>query len=104
MVEESKKAKRDEDSWGGQLKHLAQLAGDGGYIAVGTLEPRKGVAVAGEGTQVHAALRRRSEETLDQLLRRLNDAVGKAVPDAPIDYLGSERVEVIVMTRKRTHG
>lgn len=66
-------------SWGGSWPHLAALAGRGGHIVFGYVEPIQGVAVATEGTRVHATLLRREGETFDQVLARLDAAIGESL-------------------------
>jgi hypothetical protein len=45
---------------------------------LGTLPPVEGTAVAHDGKKTVAMLRRRPNETVRQLLTRLDDAIGKA--------------------------
>jgi hypothetical protein len=52
-----------------------------GQIVVGIMQPAGCVAVAGEGRQSVAMLRRREGETLKQLLTRLDLAIARAVVD-----------------------
>jgi hypothetical protein len=81
-------------SWGGSWLHLAGLAGRGGHIVFGYVAPIHGVAVATEGTRMHATLLRREDETFDQLLARLDTAIGEAMrTGAPVNELpGAEFV------------
>jgi hypothetical protein len=60
-----------------ELPHIAELINDG-EITVGTLVPVGCVAIATDGHNSLAMLRRREGETLAQLLTRLDLAVGKA--------------------------
>ena len=60
-----------------ELPHIAELIIDG-KITVGTLVPVGCVAIATDGHNALAMLKRREGETLAQLLRRLGLAIGKA--------------------------
>lgn len=60
-----------------ELPHIAELINDG-EITVGTLVPVGCVAIATDGHNSLAMLKRREGETLAQLLARLDLAVGKA--------------------------
>jgi hypothetical protein len=60
-----------------ELPHIAELISDG-EITVGTLVPVGCVAVATDGHNGLAMLKRREGETLAQLLTRLDLAIGKA--------------------------
>jgi hypothetical protein len=81
-------------SWGGSWPHLAALAGRGGHIVFGYVAPIHGVAVATEGTRVHATLLRREGETFDQLLARLDTVISESMRmGAPVNELpGAEFV------------
>ena len=59
------------------LPHIAELIIDG-EITVGTLVPVGCVAIATDGHNSLAMLKRRKGETLAQLLTRLDLAIGKA--------------------------
>ena len=59
------------------LPHIEELIEDG-TITVGVMSPVGSVAVANEGRNTLAMLRRRKGESLTQLLTRLDLAVGKA--------------------------
>jgi hypothetical protein len=59
------------------LPHIAELIIDG-EITVGTLAPVGCVAIATDGYNTLAMLKRREGETLAQLLTRLDLAIGKA--------------------------
>jgi hypothetical protein len=52
-----------------------------GQIVIGYIEPIGGVAIASEGRQTMAMLRRRKGETFKQLLARLDTAIEKATID-----------------------
>jgi hypothetical protein len=90
-----------EGSWGGSWPQLAALAGRGGHIVFGYVAPIQGVAVATEGTRVHATLLRREGETFDQLVGRLDAAIGESIRTgaAVNDLPGAEFV--MGSTRKR---
>ena len=64
---------------------------------IGTVQPVNGVAVAHDGKKTLAMLRRRPNETIEELLARLNRAIGVARhqgikvdeindPDADVTY------------------
>ncbi len=59
------------------LPNIAELIGHG-EITVGVLEPVGRVAVASDDRSALAMLQRRKEETLLQLLIRLDQAIAKA--------------------------
>jgi hypothetical protein len=63
----------------GALACLEALLDDGGQIMLGTVKPIVGAAVAHDGRQTLAMLRRRPGETVEQLLQRLDRAVYTAV-------------------------
>ena len=52
-----------------------------GQIVVGYMEPVGAVAIATEGRQTIAMLRRRKDETFKQLLARLDTAIASATVD-----------------------
>jgi hypothetical protein len=52
-----------------------------GQIVIGYIEPVGAVAIASEGRQTIAMLRRRKDETFKQLLARLDMAIAKATID-----------------------
>jgi hypothetical protein len=52
-----------------------------GQIVIGHIEPIGGVAIASEGRQTLAMLRRRKNEPFKQLLGRLDTAIAKATID-----------------------
>lgn len=58
---------------------LEALLDDGGQIMLGTVKPIVGAAVAHDGKQTLAMLKRRSGETVEQLLQRLDRAVYTAI-------------------------
>jgi len=60
------------------LPHIEQLIDDGGQITVGELAPIECAAIANDGHNSLAMLRRRPGETLPQLLERLDLAVALA--------------------------
>ena len=65
------------DSGHAGLPHIAELIADG-EITVGMLNPVGCVAVATDGHNTLAMLKRRSGETLAQLLTRLDQAIERA--------------------------
>ena len=60
------------------LAHIEALIEGGGQIMIGTLAPIHGAAVAHDGRQTLAMLRRRSGESMQQLLLRLDAAIATA--------------------------
>ncbi len=65
-----------EDRW----PHIAALlASPGGHIMLGRVAPIEGAAVAVNDQQLMTTLVRRDDESVDALLRRLDDAIGKAL-------------------------
>lgn len=65
------------DSVHADLPHIAALIGDG-EITLGILDPVGCVAVATDGHNTLAMLKRRPNETLAQLLTRLDQAIERA--------------------------
>jgi hypothetical protein len=65
------------DSVHASLPHIAELIADG-EITVGVLYPVGCVAVATDGHNSLAMLKRRRGETLEQLLTRLDQAIERA--------------------------
>jgi len=65
--------------WIGSLPHVTGLILNGGNITIGRVEPLEGIAVAADAARVLATLVRREDETVEELLRRLDAAVGQAV-------------------------
>jgi len=72
-------AARGVTSHSGALACLEALLDDGGQIMLGTVKPIVGAAVAHDGKQTLAMLKRRSGETVEQLLQRLDRAVYTAI-------------------------
>jgi hypothetical protein len=67
----------------------AMLAG-GGQIMLGTMRPVQGAAVAHDGNKTLAMLRRRPDETVAQLLNRLDEAIGEAkATGQPVDEINN---------------
>jgi hypothetical protein len=70
----------------GPLPHITGLVLNGGNITIGRVEPLDGIAVAADASRVLATLVRRRHETVEELMRRLDVAVGQAVlTGAPIN-------------------
>ena len=65
------------DSDNAGLPHIAELIADG-EITVGILNPVGCVAVATDGYNTLAMLKRRPDEALAQLLKRLDQAIERA--------------------------
>lgn len=59
----------------GALAHIEALLDHGGQVMLGTVKPIVGAAVAHDGKQTLAMLKRRPDETVEQLLQRLDHAV-----------------------------
>ena len=59
--------------------HIATLLANGGHITVGYVPPVEGAAIAADEDSLLATLVRRPEESLDDLLQRLDQAVGRAL-------------------------
>jgi hypothetical protein len=57
------------------LAHIEALLDDGGQIMLGTVKPIVGAAVAHDGKQTLAMLKRLPGETVELLLHRLDEAV-----------------------------
>ncbi len=72
-------AARGVTSHPGALTNIEALLDDGGQIMLGTVKPIVGAAVAHDGKQTLAMLKRRSGETVEQLLQRLDRAVYTAI-------------------------
>lgn len=60
------------------LPNIAALVEAGGQIMVGTVKPIENAAVAHDGKKTLAMLRKRPDETLEQLLGRLDAAIATA--------------------------
>ena len=58
--------------------HIAALIDNGGQVTLGALDPIKCVAIAVDEANCLAMLQRRSGETLQQLLERLDAAIDLA--------------------------
>jgi hypothetical protein len=65
--------------YSGPLAHIEALLDDGGQIMLGTVKPIVGAAVAHDGRQTLAMIKRRPGETVEQLLQRLDRAVYTAI-------------------------
>lgn len=62
----------------GALPNIAALVEAGGQIMVGTVKPIENAAVAHDGKKTLAMLRKRPDETVEQLLARLDAAIATA--------------------------
>ena len=60
------------------LPNIAALVEAGGQIMVGSVKPIENAAVAHDGKKTLAMLRKRPEESLEQLLGRLDAAIAAA--------------------------
>jgi hypothetical protein len=63
------------DAW----THITSLIARGGHITFGRIAPIDGAAVAADEHTMLAAIVRRSDESVPQLLARLNEAIGQAL-------------------------
>ena len=63
------------------MKHIEALIDDGGEIALGAIYPIKCAATAADGHNSVAMLVRRDGETLNALLNRLDNAIGRYFKD-----------------------
>ena len=61
------------------LANIDAVIVGGGQIMLGAMRPIDGVAVAHDGHNTLAMLRRRPDETVQQLLERLDTAIGTAL-------------------------
>lgn len=60
------------------LAQIEALVAAGGHIVVGTMDPIQGAAVAHDGRNTLAMLRRKPAESVTDLLVRLDTAIGTA--------------------------
>ena len=67
------------------LSHLqAFLDNTRGQITIGEIPPIRRAALAAEGKRAHVALVNRDGETIEQLLERLDSALGKAMAEGAV--------------------
>jgi hypothetical protein len=59
--------------------HIATLLANGGHITVGCIPPINGAAIAADEHSLLATLVRRPGESFDDLLQRLDQAIGRAL-------------------------
>ena len=79
----------------GALAHIEALLNHGGHITLGTVKPIVGAAIAHDGKQTLAMLKRRPDETVEQLLQRLNRAVYTATDSgARVDEINQPKSDV----------
>jgi len=79
----------------GALACLEALLDDGGQIMLGTVKPIVGAAVAHDGRQTLAMLKRQPGETIEQLLQRLDRAVYTAVDTGlRVDEINQQKSDV----------
>jgi hypothetical protein len=62
-----------------ELKYISMLIDDGGQVTLGAVHPIPCVAIANDNQGSLAMLRRRANESIPQLLRRLNDSIALAM-------------------------
>ena len=60
------------------MKNIEALIADGGDITLGALPPHECAATAADGSNALAMLVRREGESLNALLKRLDNAIGLA--------------------------
>jgi hypothetical protein len=73
------------------MKNIEALIADGGEITIGALFPIECAATAADGHNTVAMLVRRDGETLNALLKRLDQAIGKFYDgDEPVDEINGE--------------
>jgi hypothetical protein len=63
----------------GIYPNLNLLCRTGGNFLIGYIKPVNGAAVASDDTRVYAALVRREGESLEDLIKRLDEAVGQVM-------------------------
>ena len=59
--------------------HIATLLANGGHITVGYIPPINGAAIAANEHSLLATIARRPGESFDDLLQRLDQAIGRAL-------------------------
>jgi len=93
-------------SWGGSWPHLAAFGRSGWAYRVWVRGAHRRVAVATESTRVHATLLRREGETFDQVLARLDAAIGESMRTgiAVNELAGAEFVMGSTRERPRRRG
>lgn len=79
----------------GAWVHLEALLEGGGQIMLGTVKPIVGAAVAHDGRQTLAMLKRRPDETVEQLMQRLDQALSTAIDTGKrVDEINRPRSDV----------
>lgn len=79
----------------GAWARLEALLEGGDQIMLGTVQPIVGAAVAHEGRQTLAMLKRRPDETVEQLLERLDHAFSKAIDTgARVDEINKPKSDI----------
>lgn len=75
--------------------HIHALIEHGGQIMLGTARPIAGAAVAHDGKQTLAMLKRQPGESVELLLHRLDDAIGIATrTGVRIDEINKPKADV----------
>ena len=70
------------------MKNIEALIADGGDITIGAIHPIECVATAADASNAVAMLVRRDGETLNALIKRLDQAIGKFYDgDEPVDEI-----------------
>lgn len=81
-MSKSPPSSRSPGAVGVQHKHIQTFFDNTrGQVTIGEIPPIRCAALAAVGKKVHVALVRRSNETVDQLLQRLDAALGAALAD-----------------------
>jgi hypothetical protein len=79
----------------GPLAHIEALLDHSGQIMLGTVRPIVAAAVAHDGKQTLAMLKRQPDETVEQLLQRLDQAVHTATDTgARVDEINQKKSDV----------
>jgi hypothetical protein len=58
--------------------HLTAMVDAGGHVTLGRVAPMEGVAVVASEREVFAVLKRKPQESLPQLMQRLEEALARA--------------------------
>ena len=85
-----------------EYSQLTTFIEAGGHITIGRVAPIEGVAIAANDTQVFAVLKRREQESLLELLGRLEAALLQATYSGePVNEVGPEFVLEQPSVRRR---
>lgn len=83
-----------------KLQNIEYLIDGNGDITIGRLAPIRCAATAADGHELLAALVRRPNESITQLLERLDAAIGKALEDG--QYIDEINPPAQTESRKRS--